>query len=334
MKRFIVVGLVSLSAFLSACMGPAQIPPIEVIKPNETAFVIPLEGDTASQEQFESVKYLEAKKVQAKRITLPITKRETGRWLGEFEWLPTVRVIKVDRSLVTREWSEPSTKGKPPANMQKAAIAVESKESIGFHVGINVTVLIQEDDAATYLYWHNVKTLEEVTDTNIRGFIQGVLSREFGALSLEQAKDQKNRVFGVAEKEAKEHFKQYGITILNLGNAGGLEFDDVEIQNAINNTQTSEMKVKVATQEKLAQDERNKRDVATAIATRQAAEEFAKAREAQTARIELDIKLMYAQAALVAAGKFDGRLPANIMPANSGLLFGLDRPLPSVPHGK
>ncbi|MFZ1720809.1 MAG: hypothetical protein WAU28_05730 [Candidatus Moraniibacteriota bacterium] len=329
MKQIINAGLVTLAVLLSGCMGPAEIPPIEVVKPNETAFVIPLEGDSASQEKFESVKYLQAKKVQAKRITLPIKKRETGRWLGEFEWLPTVRVIKVDRSLVTREWSEPSLKGKPPTNMQKAAIAVESKESIGFHVGINVTVLIQEDDAATYLYWHNVKSLQNVTDTNIRGFIQGVLSREFGALSLEQAKEQKNRVFGVAEKEAKDHFKQYGITILNLGNAGGLEFDDPEIQAAINNTQTSEMKIDVAKKDKLAQDERNKRDVATAIAARQAAEEFAKAKEAQTARVDLEIKMVYAQAALEAAKKFDGKLPANVLPSNSGMLFGLDRPLPT-----
>jgi hypothetical protein len=310
-------------------LGPAEIPPIVNVGPNETAFVIPLEGDSATQEKFESVKYLQAKKVQAKRITLPIKKRDTGRWPGEFEWLATVRVVKVDRSLVTREWSQPSVKGKPPANMQNTAIAVESKESIGFHVGINITALIQEEDAATYLYWHNVKTLQEVTDSNIRGFIQGVLSREFGALSLEQAKEQKNRVFALAEKEAKEHFKMYGITILNLGNAGGLEFDDLEIQNAINNTQTSEMKVKVAIQDKLAQDERNKRDVATAIAARQAAEEFAKAKEAQMTKVDLDIRMVYAQAALEAAKKFDGKLPTQILPAGSSLLFGLDRPLPA-----
>jgi hypothetical protein len=325
---------VVMASLLSACgffIGPAKVLPLETVKPNETAFAIPLEGDTVGgQMKFESVSYLNSKKVQNKQIEIPVRDRSIGRWPGEFEWIATMRVIRVDRSLVTREWN---TSGKD-ATQKNAAIAVESKESINFHVGINITALITEEDASTYLYWHNTKTLAEVIDTNIKGFVQGVLAREFGALTLEESKVQKNRVFAQADTETKEHFKKYGITVLNIGNAGGLEYDDQSIQASINRTQTAQMDVQVAEQQRLAQAKRNETNVAKAIADRQAAMEFAKAKDAQVARLELDIKMVeasakktQADASLVAAGRWTGSLPSQVLPASSGLLFGLDAPI-------
>ncbi len=302
---------------MAAC-GPAYIEPIDTAGPNETVFVIPLEGDSKAQKQVQSVEYLKQKMVQSKRITIPIRQRNTGRLPGDFEYLPTVRVVKVDRSLQTRQWA--GVKG------ASAGIHVESLESINFHVGFNVTALIQEEDAATYLYWHAGKQLGEIMDSNIRGFIQDIAAREFGNRKLEDCKAQKNAVFTLVEKEAKEHFKKYGITIVSLGNAGGLDFDDGAIQQAINNTQKAQMDVQVAVQQKLAQDERNKLVVAKALADRQAAEEFAKAKEAQMAKINLDIEMIKAQAQLVAAGKWNGATPSQILPQGSNLMFGLDAP--------
>lgn len=314
-----IIALISV-AMLSACMGPAQIPPIELIKPNETAFVIPLEGDSTAQEKFESVKFLEAHKVQSKRIEIPVRKRNTGRYFGEFEWIPLVRVVTVDRSLVTREWNHVEAKA-TPAN---AAIAVATKESVNLHVGVNVTALIQEEDASTYLYWHNIKTLTEVIDTNIKGFVQGALSREFGSRTLDDAKINKNEIFKIVDKETKDHFKKYGITILNIGAAGGFGFDDQKMQIAINAVQTAEMDVQAAKQEKLAQDQRNIKSVAMAVAARQAAEEFAKAKESQMAMRELEIKMIQVSATLEAAKRWNGALPNQILPQGSNLLFGLD----------
>ncbi len=70
-----------------------------------------------------------------------------------------------------------------------------------------------------------------------------------------------------------------------------------------------------------------------AVAARQAAEEFAKAKEAQTAKVDLDIRMVYAEAARLqsqasveAAKKFNGQLPAG-----SQLLFGLDQQVPQSP---
>ena len=314
MKKILLTFLVIAPAVLTTACGPAMIEPIDLAGPNETVFVIPLEGDSTAQKQVQSIEYLKQKMVQSKRITIPIRKRDTGRGPGAYEYIPTVRVVKVDRSLQTRQWT--GTKG------GSQGIHVESLESINFHVGFNVTALIQEEDAATYLYWHAGKQLGEIMDTNIRGFIQDIAAREFGSRKLEDCKSQKNQIFALVDKEAKEHFKKYGITIVSLGNAGGLDYDDDAIQQSINNTQKAQMDVQIAVQEKLAQAERNLKAVAKATADRQAAEEFAKAKEAQVAKLSLDIEMVKAQAALVFAGRVNGNLPS-IVPAGSNMLFGL-----------
>lgn len=294
--------------FMIGC-GPARVLPLEMVGPNETAFVIPLEGDTVAQEKFESVEFLNKHKVVTKRIEIPVRERSIGRLWSDYEWIPTVRVVKVDRSLVTREWS-PDVKG-------STALSVESVDSIGFHVGVNLTAFIVEEDAAKYLYFHNVKPLAEVVDQNVRGFLQDKLASAFGVLKLEECKAQKSDIFTAAEKATIEHFKNYGITISNIGNAGGLYYDDRRIQAAINDTANAEMSIQVAMKEKLAQDERNKQIVATAIAQADAAREFAKAKDAQEAKTHLDIERMNAEARL----KWDGKLPANILPQGSGLLM-------------
>ena len=325
-KFFGLLGLVTLSILSSGCMGPPEVPPVEVIAPNETAFVIPLEGDSKAQKQVQSIDYLKEHMVQAKRITIPVRKRSIGRMANSYEWIPLDRVVTVDRSLVTRQWTGMSKTedGKPNTN---PGIHVESMESINFRVGFNVTALVQESDAATYLYWHAGKPLTDIVDTNVRGFIQDIAAREFGSRSLEDCKAQKNAVFEVVAKETIAHFKDYGITIVSVGNAGGLQYEDEAIQTAINKTQTAQMSVAVAEQERLAQDKRNAMTVATATAQREAAEQFAKASEAQIARIGLEIETTKAKAMLTFAEKFDGHLPERILPQGSGFMMGLDAPL-------
>jgi hypothetical protein len=312
--------LVLLPFLLIAC-GPAPIKPLENVGPNETAFVIPLEGDVAEQKKVNSVEYLNSTKVMAKRIEIPIRQRTTGRGPGAYEWVPTVRVIKVDRSLVTREWTSMDPKS-------VTAIAVESSESINFHVGVNLTATILEEDAATYLYYHTTATLAAVIDTNVRGFLQGELSKEFGSRPLEKCKEDKGTIFLEIEKRAKEHFKKYGITIQYVGNANGLSYDDPKIQDAINEVASSRMKVQVAIQEKAAADERNKTLLASAENETKIAREFEKTLTVRQAQFQMQLEKMRAEAMIEAAK----HLPANILPAGSGLLMGLD--VPKVPTAK
>ena len=335
MRNLIACSVVALS--LIGC-GPAKVLPLSNIESNETAFVIPIEGDGKNQEKFESIDFLTQHKVVSKRIEMPVRERSTGRWWWEYEWLPTVRVIKVDRSLVTREWvhNKPEVKDKDGKVIPTAdAIPVESKDSIGFKVGINITAFITEENAPKYLYYHTSKQLSEVIDQNVRGYVQDRLAQKFGALTLEECKSAKGKIFEEVSKETIANFANYGITIATVGNAGGLEFEDAKIQESIDATARAEMAIEIARKSKLAQDQKNELDaskaanensilIANSIAQRQASEEFAKARESQESRVRLEIERVKADAQYKAAERWNGDMPNSIVPAGSPLLFGLD----------
>ena len=179
---FTVVGL-------SGC-GPYPTEQAVEVKNNETAFVVPLEGDSKSkQAQFMSIEYLEKAKVATKRIVIPLRKRSLGRAWFDYEWIPLARVIVVDRSPVTREW------------LDKEGIKVESLDSVGFTVGVNCTGMIREEDAAKFLYYYPGNSLADVMNKNVKGFIQNVLAREFGSRDLSVCqKEKKNIVLDLAKE--------------------------------------------------------------------------------------------------------------------------------------
>lgn len=311
---------------LVACMGPAMIEPIEIIETNETAFVVPLEGESKKEQgKFMSREFLELAKVPTKRVTIKVKERSTGRAYWDYEWIPTMRVIKVDRSPVTREWTIKDTTGTAVVDQ---AIHVESLDSINFGVGVNITVFVSEEQAATFLYHFAGKKLSEVVDTNVRGVVQGIMAREFGKRKLDKCKAEKNSVYAVAFTETAAHFEPLGITISSLGNAEGLRYDDPNIQKVINDAFVAENDKTVATNEQAAQTIRNTTDVSRATAARLAAEQFAKAKDAQVSKTELDIRLINANANLEFAKRVSGNLP-NILPSNSPLLFNF-----ATPQGK
>ena len=99
---FVLTGV----ALLVSC-GPYKKELSEEVENHETAFVIPIEyGTSEDQAKLMSEEYLEKNKVAAKRIILDQRKRKTGRfwWWFDYEWIPTARVVKVDRTPVTRDW--------------------------------------------------------------------------------------------------------------------------------------------------------------------------------------------------------------------------------------
>lgn len=303
MKKYIAYIAAAICAGALVSCGPPLVEVIEEIEPNETAFVIALEDDANNQQQFESVEYLEKQKVAAKRINIPTRTKDTGRMWWDYERIPTVRVVSIDRAPVTRQWTGTDQKQK------EAAIAVESKDSIGFTIGMNITAYVDEEDTAKFLYYYRAKQLGEIIDENVRGYIQMQLSEEFGARDLELCKAEKNEIMEVVRPATIEHFKGYGITITALGMSEGLEFEDREIQDAINAAYVAEMDIKRESQKALAQEEINKRLVAEATGQREAAEEFAKAAEAQQEKIQLEIDKIKAEAYLEAVKKWDGSVP-------------------------
>lgn len=320
MKRILAASL--MLVLFSGC-APVRIDPVEEIGTNETAFVVPLEGSgETDQKKFMSLEYLQQAKVAAKRVTIALRYRKIGRFYYEAEWIPTMRLIKVNRTPVTREWVEPIQQG---TTGKDDSIQVESKDSIGFSVGVNITALVAEEDAAKFLYYYAGKPLEEVVDQNVRGYVTSVLSREFGSRNLEQCKTDKKAIADLLQQDCQETFSKMGITISNLGLVGGLNYTDKEIQQSINNAYTAGMKILQTQNDAEAQKNINLKELSIAQNNRAMAEEFAKAAQSQVQKTELEIDLTKAQAMKIAAERWNGSMPSSILPQGSSLLFGLDK---------
>ena len=222
--------LLPLLGLLVACK-PYGVTQIIEIKPNETAFVVPLLGDTTSQAQFQSVSYLEQRQVAAKQVEIPVREHKIGRGFWNIEWVPTVAVIIVDRTPVTREWTSANDTGTSISNQ---AFGVESRESIDFKVGATASALVEEKNAAKFLYYFSGKSLPEVMDENIRGFVQAELFNEFGARTLEQGRAEKREIFESIFQRTQGQFEPLGITITSLGGSEGLIYSDSSVQAVIN----------------------------------------------------------------------------------------------------
>lgn len=214
---------------LTSC-GPVNKPQFEEVGTNETAFVIELEGQ--DQVKLNSADAYDQKKVTQRRIIIPKRKNHVGRgwqWWA-YEWIPTVRVIVVDRSPVTREWTADTIDG---TSVKDEAIWVESQDSIGFSVGFNCTAFIQEKDASTFLYYYPSNSLANVMDTEIRNRIQSVASEESAKEDLDTLREKKNQIILAIRQDVVPFFEKRGITITTIGMFGGFAYENKNIQNAI-----------------------------------------------------------------------------------------------------
>jgi hypothetical protein len=305
---------ISIAMVVFGLLGCTKSPAVYEIKPNETAFLIQMDGNSQNQKTFMSEEYLAENKVASKRIVIPYVQVSGAGFFSDR--LEAAKLITIDRTPVTREWTRSDKTGTSPTNQ---AIAVESKESIDFTIGVVMTASIPEITASKFLYHYAGTPLTIVADTNIRGFVQAALSREFGAIDLDGSRSKKAEIFSKVFSEAKATFAEKGVSIDNLGYSEGMTYSDPNIQKSINETFEAQMAVKKAEQK-----------VAEAMQLRLAAEEFAKAKEATISKVDVDIRLMQAQVQLKAVEKWDGKLPASVVPQGSSLLFGLDKNLPPV----
>src|SRR6478735_4886261 len=166
MKRIVIFVVFCLALVLlgtSSCVKPYDKPEYVEIDTSDTGFLIPLEGDSTKQARFESVDYLQERKVAAKRIQITHRWNQEGRISNDGRWLPLVRLVKVNRSPLTREWT---AEGKH--NAGDKAIWIESADSVGFSMGFTCTAFIDEKDAAAFLYWYPSGSLATVMDSEMR----------------------------------------------------------------------------------------------------------------------------------------------------------------------
>ena len=321
-KMCSVFVMCAMAMSMTAC-GPPLTDRYVDIQPHETAFVIPMEGDTGAQGQFMSVDYLTKNKIASKRIYIPLTKIDTGRFYWHYKWEETVKVITVNRTPVTFVWED------------ERGIKVESRDSIGFRVGIDITARVQEKDTATFLYNYPSGDLRKVLGENVKSKVTEDLSREFakydlegseaynGLPGVEGARQKKGEIVDTTKADLIDFFSKKGVTIDVLGLIGGLQYEDAEIQVAINENFKSELDIKDQVNKNLAQEKINKRKIGMADAEKNAALKWAEAAEIRAQMIGLEVDKTLAEAELIKSQKWNGQLPANIMPQGSNFILDM-----------
>lgn len=301
--------MVCLIPFMGSCK-PYQKPVYKEIKNNETAFVIPLEGDTGNQAKFDSKEALEKHKVAIKRIEIPTRWDQQGRGTGNGVYIPTVTVIVVDRSPVTRNW-EAGDKGKDQA------IWVESSDSVGFSMGFNCTAFIKEEDTANFLYWYSSGSLASLMDTEVRGRVQQIAAEESAKYPLDELRDKKNEIAASVRADIIPFFAQRGITITTVGMFGGMTYENPSIQAAIDNVFVAQQEKNVALAKYDAQKKENERIILASQGTAEQrkieSEAEAKAITALTQAVaqggENYLQLKSLEVQLKQTEKWNGQLP-------------------------
>lgn len=300
MKKIISLLLVAIMCctMFTGCRKPYDKPEFVTIEPHQTAFLIPLIGDTTNQASFESEEMLMQAKVSTKEIQIPHRWVQTGRmhWIGEYR--DTMALIIVDRSPVTREWSSTDGVGTSAINQ---AIYAESSESIGFSAGMNCSAQIySEEDAVKFLYCYNNKPLYEIMDSEIRARVESKFVEECASRTLSEILTEKEEIMKAVRDDVTTYFADRGITITVLGMKDGLEYDDPDIQTSINEKFSSEMKLTT-------QENENKRIISEAEAIAEANRILS---ESLTDEV---LKQQYYE-------KWDGKLPT-VMADSNGIII-------------
>ena len=293
-KYLILVSMLVLCFFsLTSCRKPYDKPEFKTIEASQTAFLVPLVGDTTNQGAFDSEELLLETKVATKEIQIPHRWVQTGRRYWKGEWRPSATLIIVERKPVSRSWES----GESTADSSNRAIFGETSDNIGIYVGMNCTAMIEEKDAAKFLYRYNNTPLETIIDTDIKKMVEDRFNIETALVASTELGAKKGEIVERVKTYVVDYFKDYGITITVLGLKEGISFENPEIQQALDAKFASE-------QDLVIQQNKNEANLAKAEAEAAAAVIAAEA-EAQAqlkaAQAEIEIAKAKAEALKIAA---------------------------------
>lgn len=257
-KIVLVVLMLVMVMSLTGCRKPYDKPEFVTIEASQTAFLIPLVGDTSDQGVFESEELLLEAKVATKEIQIPHRWVQTGRqsWNGEYRASATL--IVVERKPVSRSWNSGTS-----TDTSTSAIFGETSDAIGIYVGMNCTAMIEEQDAAKFLYRYNNTPLETIIDTDIKKMVEDRFNIETSKYSSTELHANKEAIMTAVKDYVVDYFKNYGITITVLGMKEGISYENATIQAAIDEKFASE-------QELVIQQNKNEANIAKAEAEAQA----------------------------------------------------------------
>lgn len=307
-KIVLVVLMLVLVMSLTGCRKPYDKPEFVTIEASQTAFLIPLVGDTSDQGAFESEELLLEAKVATKEIQIPHRWVQTGRQNWNGEWRPSATLIVVERKPVSRSWNSGTS-----TDTSTSAIFGETSDGIGIYVGMNCTAMIEEKDAAKFLYRYNNTPLETIIDTDIKKMVEDRFNLETAKYTSTELSSKKGEIMEAVKSYVVDYFKDYGITITVLGMKEGISYENATIQAAIDEKFASEQQLVI-------QQNKNEANIAKAEAEAQAMLLAAEA-QAEANRI-LAESLTDEILAQMYYEKWDGKLP---------YLYGADGTLIQVP---
>jgi len=299
---------------------PYEVPEFSEIDTSETGFLIPLEGNTDQQAAFESERYLQERKVATKRVQIPHRWVQTGRMYWTGEWMGMVRLVKVDRSPVTRQWTADTSSGTTARN---EAIWIESKDSVGFSVGFDCTAHIAEEDTARFLYMYRSKSLADMMDTEARARVQSIAAEVAAQYDLDELRSRKQEIIDAVRADVIPFFAERGITITTMGMFGGFSYQNPKIQDAIDETFVVQQLKVISDAKFQAQQKENERIELEAEATANKARTIAEGeadairkmaeatREAQSDPLFLQLKMLEVQQERIE--KWNGEYPTYLM---------------------
>ncbi len=226
------------------------------ILPNESAFFIPDVGaNKQSQAKFGSQEYYEENKIAAKRFQIPHQKFSgSGAWSDYY--VPSGRLIIVDRTPYNREWTASAARGSSTKN---ESFPCQTSEGLNVTLEMAIAATVTEENAAKFLYHFGVnppqgnrsdpqvvftsvfygRSLHDVMDSVGRGEVQTLACSEISTRTLDQANAQMAAILTAIQKKSSAWFDSYGITMDYLGWAGTFTFDP-SVQKAIDDRYAAE----------------------------------------------------------------------------------------------
>lgn len=233
-----MVMTILLIACFAGCRKPYDVPEFVTIEASQTAFLVPLTGDTGNQAYFESEEMLEQAKVATKEIQIPHRWVQTGRKSWKGEWRRSASLIIVERKPVSRSWNSGNT-----PEESGDAIWGGTSDGVGVYVGMSCSAQINEQDATKFLYRFNSTPLEQIIDSEIKTMVREYFNNETRKYTSTELNANKSNIMDEVKSKVTSYFKDYGITITALGTNEDFSYENEAIQKAIDDKFISEQKL-------------------------------------------------------------------------------------------
>ena len=242
----------------SGCVRPFQPVKLEVIQPNEEAFLLPFTENIERQTSTHTEDYLRKSLVHTQQVKIPQQWVPKGyEYSGaNGEWRDAAILVRVDKTPVTREWTADPNSGTSSKN---EAIWVMTSDQVEFSTGWTCTARVAtRDDAVKFLHNYPNGALTQVMDHEIRAKIQSEFGLEVTDLPMQELRLKATPHIKRVVDTIITFFAERGITITNLGISGGFVYKDPSIVKTLVEVFNAEQAKLIAIADTATQLEKNK----------------------------------------------------------------------------